>query len=261
MRCSRWWPQAAVPRRATVISIATLLAAVVAVVVLAFVPAARASLPAPPPAGQAAAPIAAPAASSAASSVVSLSATFDNGTRAVGSGIVITPTGKVLTCDHVIDQARTVTAVSGTTGRSYPATLVGLNRSTDAAVIQLHDTPEVDTASGLQPAHRGPPSPVVVGEAVTAVSSGGPGVGAPTVIPGRIVALNQSITLTDSAGGTHPLDGLMEFHAALRHGDSGSALVNGQGDVVGMIVAASHDPAEALGAAVPIDRALAAAGS
>jgi S1-C subfamily serine protease len=196
----------------------------------------------------------------AASSVVSLSAVFDNGTRAVGSGIVITPTGKVLTCDHVIDQARAVTAVSNATGHSYPATLDGLDRETDAAVIQLHDTPEVATASGLQPARRGQPSSVAVGEPVTAVSAGGPGVGAPTLTPGTVTALDQSITLTDSAGGKHPLDGLLEFHAALRHGDSGGAVINDQGEVVGMIVAASHDPAQALGAAVPIDRALAATG-
>jgi S1-C subfamily serine protease len=75
-----------------------------------------------------------------------------------------------------------------------------------------------------------------------------------------VTALDQSITLTDSAGGKHPLDGLLEFHAALRHGDSGGAVINDQGEVVGMIVAASHDPAQALGAAVPIDRALAATG-
>jgi S1-C subfamily serine protease len=191
---------------------------------------------------------------------VSLSAVFDNGTRAIGNGIVITPTGEVLTCDHVIDQARAVTAVSNATGRSYPATLVGLDRATDAAVIQLHDTPEVATASGLLPARRGQPSPVVVGEAVAAISGAGPRVGAPTVTPGTVTALDQSITLTDSAGGRHPLAGLMEFRAALRHGDSGGAVVNDQGEVVGMIVAASHDPAEALGAAVPIDRALASGG-
>lgn len=234
----------------------TVVAAVVAVALPACVPAARTSSAAPPSAGQPVPQIASPAASAAAWSVVTLIAIFDNGTRAVGNGIVMTPTGEVLTCDHVIDQAREVTAVSNATGRSYPATLVTLDRATDAAVIQLHDTPEVASAAGLHPARRGEPSSVVVGEAVTAVNSGGPGVGAPTVTPGTITALDQSITLTDSAGGTHPLEGLMEFHAALRHGDSGGALVNDQGEVVGMIVAASRDPAEAQGAAVPIERAL-----
>lgn len=264
MQGARWWMPADSSGRArgtrVAILVAGVVAGVVAVVVLVLTASAWASSTAPPPAGWSASPTAAPAASAAASSVVSLSAVFDNGTRAVGSGIVLTPTGEVLTADHVIDQARTVTAVSNATGRSYPATLIGLNRATDAAVIQLHDTPEVPTASGLQAARRGRSGDVVVGEAATAVSSGGPGVGGPTVTPGTVTALDQSITLTDSAGGTHRLDGLIEFHGALRHGDSGSALVNDRGEVVGMIVAASHDPAEALGAAVPIDRALAAGG-
>ncbi|NMO92338.1 S1C family serine protease [Actinomycetospora sp. TBRC 11914] len=235
-----------------------MFAAAVVVGVLALAPSALASSTGPPPVGQPPSPTVAPAAT-AAPSVVGLSAVFDNGMRAVGSGIVLTATGEVLTCDHVIDHARTVTATSSATGRSYPATLVGLDRTTDAAVIQLHDAPDLPTASGLQPAPRGTASPVA-GEDVTAVTSGGPGVGAPTVTPGKVTALDQSITLTDSAGGTHRLDGLIEFHAALRRGDSGSALVNDRGEVVGMIVAASHDPAEALGAAVPIDRAVAAGG-
>jgi S1-C subfamily serine protease len=227
--------------------------------VLALVPSAIAGSTGPGPADRPPAPTAAPAAS-AASSVVSLSAVFDNGTRAVGSGIVITPTGEVLTCDHVIDQARTVTAVSAATGRSYPATLVGLDRTADAAVIQLHDTPDVPAASGLQAARLAQQSPVTAGEAVTAVTGGGPGVGPPTVTPGTVTASGQSITLPDSAGGMHRLDGLIEFHAALRHGDSGSALVDDAGEVLGMVVAASHDPTEALGAALPIGRAMAVAG-
>lgn len=229
------------------------VAAVLAVVVLALVPSATASPAAP-------APAAPPAAASvpASASVVALSAVFDNGTRALGSGIVLTATGEVLTCDHVVDGARTVTVVSAA-GRSYPATLVRLDRSADAAVIQLHDTPGVATATGLTAARRGDPAHLRVGDAVTAVSSRGPG--AATVTPGAVTALDQSITLTDSAGGTHRLDGLVEFHAPVRHGDSGGALVDDRGQVVGMIAAASHDPAEALGAAVPIDRVAAAAGA
>lgn len=257
--CSRYWPQAAVSRRAVLSRVTALVPAAVAVVALALVPSAQASSTAAPPAAQPAPPTAAPAASATAF-VVSLSAVFDNGTRALGSGIVITPTGQVLTCDHVIDQARTVTAVSNATGRSYPATLVGLNRATDSAVIQLHDTPEAPTASGVHPAPRGQPAQLGVGEAVTAVSSGAPGADGPTVSPGTVTGLDQSITITDSAGGEHRLEGLIEFHAALRHGDSGSALINDRGEVVGMVVAASHDPSEALGAAVPIDRAVAADG-
>jgi S1-C subfamily serine protease len=194
-----------------------------------------------------------------ASSVVGLSAVFDDGSRALGSGIVLTPTGVVLTCDHLVDQARTVTAWSHATGRSYPATLVDVDRTADVAVIQLHDTPDHPTASGLAAARRGDPAEVVVGDAVTAVSSRSSG--APTVTPGAVTALGRSITLTDSAGGTHRLDGLIELRAVLRHGDSGGALVNDHGEVVGMVVAASRDPVDPRVAAVPIDRVPVPAGS
>ncbi|PVY96728.1 S1C family serine protease [Actinomycetospora cinnamomea] len=198
------------------------------------------------------------AARPAASSVVGLSAVFDDGSRAVGSGIVLTSTGEVLTCDHLVDQARWVTAWSYATGRSYPATLVGVDRTADAAVIQLHDSPAHPTASGLTPVRRGDPADLLAGDAVTAVSSRGNG--APTVTPGAVTALGRGITLTDSAGGTHRLEGLIEFRAALRHGDSGGALVNEGGEVVGMVVAASRDPDDPLVAAVPLDRATATAG-
>jgi S1-C subfamily serine protease len=223
--------------------------AVLAVVVLALVPSATAIPTAPA--------TAAPPPAPASSSVVALSAVFDDGARALGSGIVLTTTGEVLTCDHVVDGARTVTAVSAA-GRSYPATLVRFDRSADAAVIQLHDAPDLPTASGLTAARRGDPARLRVGDPVTAVSSRGPG--AATTTPGAVTALGRSITLTDSAGGRHRLDGLVEFRAPLRHGDSGGALVDDRGQVVGMVAAASQDPAGTLGAAVPIDRAAAAAG-
>ncbi|HSK59748.1 MAG TPA: trypsin-like peptidase domain-containing protein [Actinomycetospora sp.] len=253
--------RAAVGGRAAAALLAGVVAALLAVGLVALVSSVPARSTAPPSTVPPPAASAAPAspAAPASTSVVGLSAVFDDGSRAVGSGIVLTSTGEVLTCDHLVDQARWVTVWSHATGRSYPATLVGVDRTADAAVIQLHDTPDHPTASGLTPARRGDPAGVVAGDSVTAVSSRDTGV--PTVTPGAVTALGRSITLTDSAGGTHRLEGLIEFRAALRHGDSGGALVNDAGEVVGMVVAASRDRTDPLVAAVPLDRATATAGA
>jgi S1-C subfamily serine protease len=82
------------------------------------------------------------------------------------------------------------------------------------------------------------------------------------VTTGSITALNRTITASDSAGGqnTETLHGMLQTNAAIAEGDSGGALANGAGQVIGMNTAADSQqlggPGTSMGFAIPINRAL-----
>jgi S1-C subfamily serine protease len=153
---------------------------------------------------------------------------------AAGTGMVLTPDGDVLTNNHVIEGATSITATSVTTGAKYTATVVGTDPSEDIAVIRLQ------RASNLTPITPGDSSAVAVGDPVVALGNAGGVGGTPAVAPGYITALDQQITASDS-GGRNPqhLTGLIETDAAIRPGDSGGPLANAKAQVIGMDTAAS----------------------
>jgi S1-C subfamily serine protease len=95
-------------------------------------------------------------------------------------------------------------------------------------------------ASGLTTASIGDSSKVAVGDAVIGIGNAGGTGGTPSVAPGSVTALNQSITASDeSSGSSEQLTGLIQVAADIRSGDSGGSLVNGSGQVVGMDTAAT----------------------
>ncbi|GAB2729564.1 trypsin-like peptidase domain-containing protein [Kitasatospora kifunensis] len=178
------------------------------------------------------------------------------GGEAAGTGIVLTASGEVLTNNHVIDGASSVTATDVGNGRTYTATVVGYDRTGDLAVLQLKD------ASGLATAKLGNSSKVAVGAAVTAIGNAGGTDQTPSAAPGNVTALDQSITASDEESGTaEQLAGLIQVDANVQPGDSGGALVDSSGAVIGIDTAGTATPApqqqsSSQGFAIPIDTAL-----
>ena len=183
----------------------------------------------------------------------------DQGASAAGTGIVLTSNGTVLTNNHVIRGATSIKVTDVGNGRTYTAKVVGYDASKDVAVIQLQN------ASGLTTANLGDSSSVQSGDAVTALGNAGGKGGTPSVATGAVTALNQGITASDEGSGVNSeqLTGLIETNANIQPGDSGGALVNSYGQVIGMNTAASSGTqfqsesgqSAAQAYAIPIDNA------
>jgi len=153
---------------------------------------------------------------------------------AKGTGIVLTSNGEILTNNHVINGATSISVTDIGNGKTYKATVVGYDESQDIAVLQLSG------ASGLTTASTGDSSTVNVGDSVVALGNAGGEGGTPAVAPGSVTALNQAITATDEgSGSSEQLTGLIETNAAIEAGDSGGPLVNSHAEVIGIDTAAS----------------------
>ena len=160
---------------------------------------------------------------------------YDNAT-AMGTGIVLTANGEILTNNHVINGATSVSVTDIGNGKTYKATVVGYDESQDVAVLQLTG------ASGLTVANTGNSSTVAVGNSVVALGNAGGAGGTPSVATGSVTGLDQSITASDESSGTsEQLSGLIETNAPIQPGDSGGPLVNSYGQIVGMDTAASSN--------------------
>jgi S1-C subfamily serine protease len=176
---------------------------------------------------------------------------------AAGTGIVLTSSGVILTNNHVIRGATTISVTDIDNGHTYKAKVVGYYLNGDIAVIRCLN------ASGLQTAPLGHSSTVAVGDAVTAYGNAGGVGGTPSSAAGRIVGLAKSIVAHDDSGGSEQLKGLLATNAQLQPGDSGGPLVNSSGQVIGMDSAAggafTYTQSTNRGYAIPIDTALAVA--
>jgi S1-C subfamily serine protease len=158
---------------------------------------------------------------------------YDGG-QAAGTGIVLTANGEVLTNNHVVQGATKIQVTDIGNGKTYTANVVGYDRSNDIAVLQLQG------ASGLATATTGDSSQLAVGDSIIGMGNAGGTGGAPSVAPGTVTALDQTITASDQNGSNaQQLDGLIQVNANIQPGDSGGPLVNSAGQVVGMDTAAS----------------------
>jgi serine protease Do len=164
----------------------------------------------------------------------------------VGSGIILTADGYVLTNRHVVEGATslTVTLLDGT---EYPASVVKVSDTQDLALVKV-------AATGLSPAKIGDYSKVVVGQ--TAIAIGSPlGTFTETVTKGIVSALDRQITVQDDQTGRPVnLTGLIQTDAAINPGNSGGPLLNAAGEVVG-VNTATASTAEGIGFAIPINQA------
>jgi len=179
--------------------------------------------------------------------------------QAAGTGIVLTSSGEILTNNHVIDGATSISVTDIGNGRTYSASVVGYNRTNDIAVLQLHG------ASGLQTATIGNSSNASVGQGVVGIGNAGGTGGTPSAAGGTVTALNQSITASDAGdGSSEQLSGLIQTNANIQPGDSGGPLVDSSGRVLGVDTAASagfsfQSPAPSSGNqgyAIPINEAI-----
>lgn len=178
---------------------------------------------------------------------------YQNG-AAAGTGMVLTSNGAILTNNHVIDGATSITATLVSTGKVYKATVVGTDVTEDVAVLQLQ------RASGLTPISLGNSSSLTRGDSVLAIGNAGGTGGTPSAVTGTVRALNQTITASDANGANaEVLNGLIQTDAPIQAGDSGGPLVDTKGQAVGMDTAASSanqvNGGASVGFAIPMSSA------
>ncbi|MGO9385537.1 MAG: S1C family serine protease [Mycobacterium sp.] len=188
--------------------------------------------------------------------VVDISTKFGyNNAVGAGTGIVIDPGGVVLTNNHVISGATDISVFAVGNGQTYAVDVIGYDRAADVAVLQLRG------GGGLPSANIG--GGVAVGDPVVALGNAGGQGGTPSAVAGRVVALNQTVSATDTlTGAEENLGGLIQADAAIKPGDSGGPMVNSGGQVIGMNTAAtdSYKMSGGQGFAIPIGTAMGVAG-
>src|SRR4051812_6040010 len=161
--------------------------------------------------------------------------------QAQGSGWVYDSDGHIVTNDHVVDGSTSI-KVRFWDGKTYPATVVGVDKSTDLAVIKVNAP-----SSELFPLDVGDSKQLQVGDGVVAIGS--PFGLEETVTSGIVSALHRAIqgmtnfTINDS----------IQTDAAINHGNSGGPLLNTQGQVVGVNAQIKSDSGgnEGVGFSIP----------
>jgi Do/DeqQ family serine protease len=161
--------------------------------------------------------------------------------QSVGSGVIISPDGYIVTNNHVVKDAERI-EVNLADRRRYEAEVVGTDPSTDLAVIRAKG------AANLPALPMGNSDQVEVGERVLAV--GNPFRLTSTVTAGIVSALGRQVGIIDSRFG---IENFIQTDAAINPGNSGGALVNMQGELVGVATAIASEGGsyEGYGFAVP----------
>jgi len=164
--------------------------------------------------------------------------------RAVGagSGFVIAPDGFLITSAHVVAAARAGVA-SFPDGREMSVSVVGADALSDLAVLR-------GQAGDLQPVRLGDAERLRVGQLVVAI--GNPHGYASSVTAGVISGLGRSLPVAERRGSRRLIENVIQTDAALNPGNSGGALVEGGGQVVGVNTAVAGI---GLGLAVPVNQA------
>jgi len=187
-------------------------------------------------------------------SVVDVTATltYDDET-ASGTGFVVDArTGLILTNNHVIRDATSVTVTVPAKGQTYQASIVGVDVAADVAVLQ------VSPAAGLSAAPLGDSTTVTAGTQVMSFGNQAGVGGSPAVAAGIITGTNRTIQADDGAAGfSETLHGMLATTAQIEPGDSGGPLADSAGTVIGVDTAAGTGGAET-GYAIPINAAMAA---
>ena len=187
---------------------------------------------------------------------IAVSATLRGQTgQGVGSGVIYTADGLILTNDHVVTldgnvQTGQQIVVTFSDGTSAPATLVATNADKDVAAIRVQKT-------GLTPVTFGSSADVLLGE--WAIVIGSPLDFRNTVSLGIVSGLDRSLS---TGAGTPPLTGLMQIDTPISPGNSGGGCFDTRGRFIGMpevYLPPAQTGAENIGFAIPADVVAAAA--
>jgi S1-C subfamily serine protease len=181
-------------------------------------------------------------------SVVQVNVTLPQGAGAIGSGVIVDSSGDIVTNNHVVNGQLSIQVVlSG--GSKETATLVGTDPANDLAVIRIA-VPQ----GGLTVATLGNSAALQVGQSVLAI--GNPLGDTATVTSGIVSALKR--TVSEGSGGP-TIQNAIQTDAPINPGNSGGALIDMQGQVVGIPTLTAIDPefnapANGVGFAIPANR-------
>ncbi len=172
--------------------------------------------------------------------------------EAAGTGMILTPDGEVLTNNHVVAGATSVTVTLFGQTKSLPARVLGTDPAVDVALVQI------DHASGLPTVTLGDSSLTRVGDSVLAIGNALALAGGPSVTEGIVSAENRTLSAENDAGQTENLTGLLQTDAAINPGNSGGPLVDSDAQVVGMNTAVASSssgnaPTQNIGFAITVD--------
>jgi len=166
-----------------------------------------------------------------------------------GSGFILDKEGHILTNNHVIDNAQTV-EVTLSDKKKYKATVVGIDRNHDLALLQIKDAAN-QTPANLTPATLAESSNLVVGQRVYAI--GNPFGFSGTMTRGIISAI-RSVQMPSG----NRIDDAIQTDASVNPGNSGGPLLNSHGDVIGinsLIATGGSNQSAGIGFAIPINTA------
>ena len=168
-----------------------------------------------------------------------------------GSGVVISDDGLIMTNHHVIDNSTQVRVVFED-GRMYESEIIGSDRLTDIGLLKI-------SASDLVPISIGNSDVLKVGDLAVAIGHPLTLGAAPTVTTGVVSALERRLDVGGEAMNSGvTLFGLIQTDAPITRGSSGGALINSNGELIGITtaIATADVGAEGLGFAVPVNLAL-----
>ena len=175
---------------------------------------------------------------------------YDTDEQAAGTGMILTSGGYILTNNHVIADSTSISVTVQSTGQTYKATVVGSDSTGDVAVLKLVG------ASGLTPIKFASSEKVTVGQSVYSVGNA-EGTGRLVTAVGTVGAVDQSLTIgSDDSTSTEHLTGMIELESDVVSGDSGGALFDNSGKVIGMVTAASSGSNPVTGDAINIAQVL-----
>jgi S1-C subfamily serine protease len=173
--------------------------------------------------------------------IVSINVDLSGG-QAAGTGFVLSTDGEIATNAHVVADATKI-EVAFSDGTTAPATVLGVDRTDDLAVVKVDKT-------GLTALPLGNSADLQIGEPVVAIGNALALTGGPTATEGIVSALDRTIDTSDGEHLTH----MLQTDAAINPGNSGGPLLTLDGKVIGINSAGSQD-AQNIGFAIAIDTA------
>ena len=174
---------------------------------------------------------------------------YDDQSQAAGTGSILTSDGTVLTNNHVIEGSTSIEVTVESTGETYDAIVLGTDKTKDVALLQLVDAKNLDTVE----LNLDEPE---IGDEVRSIGNA-LGTGDLVTATGEVVSLGESLEISDGYGNAYEeLENLIQVDADVVSGDSGGPLVDENGEVIGMVTAASSGGSDISGFAVTIADAM-----